>query len=53
MGDENPNQTSNAAWSDVNTRPRGSDLLRRQKARWQSQAEELDHPGTQAMETES
>ena len=47
------NWTSNAAWSDVNTRPRGSDLLRRQKARWQSQAEEPDDPGTQALETES
>ena len=26
-------------------------MLRRRKARWQSQAEESDHPGTQAMET--
>ena len=47
------NWTSNAAWSDVNTRPRGAALPRRREARWQGQAEEPDHPGTQAMETES
>ena len=26
-------------------------MPRTREARWQSQAEELDHPGTQAMET--